>query len=458
MAEINTRIVLRNDTTENWSTEAGKATPLKAGEAAVEIINGKAKVKVAIEDNQTFENAPYIGGAEANVFQIELEANETDIDAAIAEEVGDTELAIGDIAIVKAPIAEGKWSYTSYVYEKFVSETGVETFAWTAMDGNYSAANVYTNAKITLAGDYGQDSRKDKITSIGNKRIGDVIEAGTSLQSLLMDILSQRLQPSATPTQPAATIKLYNGSSTSEAGAVEVGTVFTPRYSASLSAGSYTYGPETGITASSYSVTSTGRNTVDGATADTKEDESTTASGTFAQFTVDDDTNYKLSVSIPHNAGVAAVDNLGDPANPEVKIAAGTKTDDSTVVTGYRGCFYGYYSEKKLTPTALTSAQVRGLCAAPKETLTAFLTYDNTNKYYYVITNKMQQMFFAAKKGKYTKVEVANSTNGAPQTVTKITDVEVEGANGFTADKYDVWYVDNAGAESGETKFKVTIA
>ena len=68
MAEINTRIILRNDTAEAWATDAGKATALKAGEAAVEIKNGKAKVKVATEDNQTFENAPYIGGAEANVF------------------------------------------------------------------------------------------------------------------------------------------------------------------------------------------------------------------------------------------------------------------------------------------------------------------------------------------------------------------------------------------------------
>jgi hypothetical protein len=67
-------------------------------------------------------------------------------------------------------------------------------------------------------------------------------------------------------------------------------------------------------------------------------------------------------------------------------------------------------------------------------------------------------MFFAAPKGKYSSVAVSNSTNGAPQTVTKITDIDVEGANSFTAADYDVWYVDNAGAESGETKFKVVIS
>ena len=55
MAEINTRIILRNDTADAWGTEAGAATPLKKGEAAVEIKDGKARVKVAIEDNKTFE-------------------------------------------------------------------------------------------------------------------------------------------------------------------------------------------------------------------------------------------------------------------------------------------------------------------------------------------------------------------------------------------------------------------
>lgn len=448
MAEINTRIILRNDTADKWATEAGAATPLKPGEAAVEIVNGKAKLKVGIAEDSTFASAPYIGGAEANVFQIELAEDETDIEAAIDEVVGETELAIGDIAIVKAGIAGDKHSYTSYVWD------GAN---WAATDGNYSAANVYTNSKITLAGDYGKDSRNDKITSIGNLRIGDEIAAGTSMQDILKRILTQTLQP-GTPTQPAATIKLYNGSATSEAGAVEVGTVFTPRYSASLSAGSYTYGPATGITATGYTVSSVGRKTVNGATADTKEDSATTASGTFDAFTVDEDTNYKVSVSITHGEGPIAKDNLGGASDPEVKIAAGTKTDDSTAVTGYRGCFYGYYSEKKLTPSALTSAQVRALCTAPKSTLAGFLSYDNTNKYYYVITNKMQQMFFAAPKGKYSSVAVANSTNGAPQTVTKITDIDVEGLNGFAAADYDVWYVDNAGAESGETKFKVTIS
>lgn len=42
-----------------------------------------------------------------------------------------------------------------------------------------------------------------------------------------------------------------------QAGEYEVGTDVTPQYSAVLNAGSYTYGPATGITASSLEVTNT---------------------------------------------------------------------------------------------------------------------------------------------------------------------------------------------------------
>ena len=158
MAEIKTRIILRNDTAENWENSEVK---LKKGESAVEIVDGKAKLKIATADDQSFASAAYVGGAEANVFQVELAADETDIEAAIDEVVGDTELAVGDIAIVKATIGDSdKTSYTSYVYDKFVDEEGAETFAWTAMDGNYSATNVYLNKSIKLTsavGNYAKD-------------------------------------------------------------------------------------------------------------------------------------------------------------------------------------------------------------------------------------------------------------------------------------------------------------
>ena len=451
MAELKTIITLRQGTTAEW---ADSEVVLKTGEMGLEYLSdGNVKIKAG-DGEHLWSALPYIGSdvKSANVFQVELSADDIDDIAAIEAQVAaeNAEKQDGDVAIVKAAIAEGKYSYTSYVYDAALDVEGEDSVhGWSAMDGNYSASNVFLKKGITLSGDYGQDSRKDKITSIGNYRIGDTIAAGTSLESVFMNMFSKRLQPSATPTAPAASITLYTDGSTKKvtAGAVEVGTTINPYYVASLSAGSYTYGPATGITADSYTVTSTGRKTIDGATADTVEDSATTSSGAFNSFIVDDDTNYKLSVSIPHNEGVPAVDNLGDPANPEVKIASGTKTSNSGAVTGYRAWFCGYKNGTNALadPTAITSAQIRDLGNAANGSWKSSMD-----------VSQMKQMFFAAPAGKGYKPVIKDASTTAPQTVQGPITVSVEGKDGFTAIDYDVWYVANASAASGSAKLNIT--
>lgn len=447
MAELNTIITLRQGTTAEWSTSTVR---LCEGEMGLEYLaDGTVKIKAGVlgEDGlgKLWADLPYIGSdvKSANVFQVELGENETDDIAAIEEQVAaeNATKQDGDVAIVKATIAEGKYSYTSYVYDAALdTEAEDTTHGWSAMDGNYSATNVFLKDKITLAGNY---------TSIGNYSKGKEIAAGTSLQSMLMDMLSQRLQPSATPTAPAASITLYTDGSTKKvtAGVVEVGTTINPYYVASLSAGSYTYGPATGITATSYAVNSTGRKTVDGATADTKEDSATTSSGAFASFIVDDDTSYKVSVSIEHGEGAPAVDNLGSPAVPEVKIPAGTKTKTSGTVSGYRAWFCGYKNGDNALAdaTAITGAQVRALGNSANGSWKSSMD-----------VAQMKQMFFAAPAGKGYKPVIKDSATKAPQTVEGPITVAVEGKDGFTAINYDVWYVANASAASGTATLNIT--
>ena len=455
MAELNTIITLRQGTTAEWATST---RVLKLGEMGLEYLtDGNVKIKAG-DGEHTWADLSYIGSdvKAANVFQVELASGETDDIAAIEEQVAleNAEKQDGDVAIVKALISEGKYSYTSYVYDTALDVEGENSsHGWSAMDGNYSASNVFLKDKIVLAGDYGtyKDSRNDtvKITQIGNKKIGDEFAAGTSLQSMFMDILSQRLQPSSSPTAPAASITLYTDGSTKKvtAGAVEVGTTINPYYVASLSAGAYTYGPATGITASSYSVNSTGRKTVKDATDATVEDSATASTGSFDTFVVDDDTSYKLSVSIPHNAGAVAVDNLGSESNPKVQIAAGTKTANSGTVSGYRAWFCGYKngSNALADPTAITSAQVRALGNAANGSWKGSMD-----------VTQMKQMYFAAPAGKGYKPVIKDASTTAPQTVLGPITVAVEGANGFTAIDYDVWYVANADAASGSAKLNIT--
>ena len=318
----------------------------------------------------------------------------------------------GDIAILTHTIGSSdKVSRTAYVYN---------VDHWEAMDGNYDAANVYLGDNITLAGDY---------STIGNYSKGNVITAGTSIQSMIMNMLTKRLQPSK--SEPSASVTLNSGAN-------EVGTKITPTYSASLSAGSYTYGPATGITATNWSVVAKNGSA--------EVSTLTTSSGSFDEITVDENTNYKVTATATYGAGPVALDNLGDASNPEVKIAAGSKSATSGAITGYRAWFYGYKGASSLLDVAnLTSANIRALTSSNG-------SIPGTMK-----VNKMQQMFFAAPAGKIKSVSVVNAVNGAPQTVTKVTDIMVEGANGFTAVAYDVYYVSNAAAESGESTYTIKV-
>ena len=451
MAELKTIITLRQGTTAEWNDSK---IILKQGEIGLEYLtNGSVKMKAG-DDEHLWSELPYMGSdvQAANVFQVELAENEIDdiaaIEAKVLEEGASKQN--GDVAIVKALISEGKYSYTSYVYdEELDTEDENSSHGWSAMDGNYSASNVFLKKGITLSGDYGKDSRNDSITSIGNYRIGDTIAAGTSLESVFMNMLSKRLQPSVTPTQPAASITLYMDGSTKSktAAAVEVGTTINPYYVASLSTGSYTYGPATGITASSYSVTSTGRKTVDGATEETSEDSATTSQGAFETFIVDDNTDYKVSVSIGHNEGVPAVDNLGDTANPEVKIASGTKTKTSGSITGYRAWFCGYKNGDNAlaNASAITGEQIRTLGNSANGSWKSSME-----------VAQMKQMFFAAPAGKGYKPVIKDASTTAPQTVQGPITVSVEGKDGFEAIDYDVWYVANASAASGSATLNIT--
>ena len=132
--------------------------------------------------------------------------------------------------------------------------------------------------------------------------------------------------------------------------------------------------------------------------------------------------------------------------------AAQTKTglgEKTFTVTGWRGCFWGYKTSKALDPDNLTSAQIRALSTASNG-LSATITQS---------LNKMQQIFIAAPKGKYTTVTVTNTDLGAPQTVKKVTDVSVYDATGNSnAAAYDVFYVSNDNADSKAYNYKITIA
>jgi len=410
----NVRIQHRTKTSAEWLaiTEA----PLK-GELCVELNvdeTGKGiSTKIKIGDGTTlFKDLAYVGGNEANVIETEVLAKGADHLAAINALATGLELHAGDIAIAKEKIDDttnGKLAYTAYVYDGE---------AWKAMDGNYSADNVYFDADLTYTANIGTKT----VPSSGS---GTISAKGKNVKQVLADILALEKNPSK--TAPAVSFSAQGGF-----GTFEIGTKKTLTYTAALSAGSYTYGPATGITAQSWSVACDGKTLM-------------TASGNFADV-VAESTAKNIVATATYNEGAVPKTNLGNDY-PAGKIAAGSASKTSNNLTGVRYMFYGAMT----TDAALSSATIRALGhseAAAKKTITTFGAGAGAVK-----------VVVAVPAGyKVTKVLMpsAMSADATNSFVKSNVQVDVEGANGYTATKYDVWVYQPASIDATET-YAVTI-
>ena len=405
--ELNTRIQLKHGLAANWTE---KNPVLLAGEIGIETDTLKMKVG---NGTSNWSALGYLGADANDILAIINENRDSCTTVEVAEGQSDTAALAtisnpknGDTAVLIKVISGDKKSYTAYVYDN----------AWKAMDGNYNASNVYFDKDLTYTvgiGTLAQPSGSDTFSA-----------AGKSVEQVLSSLMAKETDPDT--TQPSATLSSDN------IGAKEVGTNIAIKYSISTNPGSYTYGPETGVTFSEYKATFNGETL-------------TGASGTFTDVQVTDTMILSISGSVKHSDGVIPKTNLGN-AYEKGQIKAATKSLSKGTLTGYRNWFYGYKAGGATIDAAnLTSANIRAL--TPRNG-----SFPET-----ISTNKMQQMFFAIPKGRKTDVSVANNVNGAPCTVTKVTDIMVEGANGYTAIAYDIWYVNNAAPDGGSNTYKITV-
>lgn len=408
---LNTRIILRNGTTEQWATSE---VIMKVGEVGIDTdkkeirigdgVNKWPQLKIAGADQQAIQQL--IENAEDKCAYLDVtEANETD-DALLAALTGASQ---GDVAIVRRPITGDKLSYTAYVY--------AENKTWKAMDGNYSAKNVYFDSDFTYT---------NAIGAIGapSGGSGKLTATGKNVEEFLASILAKEANP--TTTQPVASVKITSGN-----GTFEIGTKKNIAYTASLSAGSYTYGPATGVVAGTVTASFDGK-TLEGAT------------GTFENIVADG--TKKLTVSIEHNEGAIPKTNLGN-AYAAGKIAAGSKSATaSQTLVGVRHMFYGPMT----TDAELNSENIRKLAheAASKKTITTFGAGAGAVKVVIAVPSSM----------KVTKVLMPSAMNAdaTASFVKQASTVQVEGAEGFTAAAYNVWVYKPASIDSTET-YAVTI-
>ena len=407
MAELKTKIILRNDTAANWTS----VDPVLAiGEMGVETDTGRFKFGKAGENgNLKWSELTYadevIDIPEVNYASVTNHYRE----AVSYEALPQTGNTTGDIGVVRAAIAGDAESVTAYVWD------GKK---WNAADGNYDASNVYFNKNLKLTKNFGKYS-PDATGSV------TIESAGMSLEGLLLDAYSEDSNPST--TEPDVSFTSVGS------GSKEVGTSVTPSYTASLSAGSYTYGPATGITPSTWNVT----------IANTGESAKTTNTGSFNKFTVKDGMSgyAKITANVTwDNDGAVPVTALGKPyAAGQIK--AGSDSVTSGGYTAYRSWFYGYKADATITPTAITSDQVRGLTSgAGKTSIPTSVTW----------TGNYQQMYFLIPKkadGTSQKVikSVKNAANDSPAgTVLGPVTIYVKGADNYVATGDDITTVNTA--------------
>lgn len=357
-------------------------------------------------------------------------------DVATAWTTANPVLMKGEIGIEtdtnKFKIGDGvkAWSALPYVgtQVEVTGEGEVITGASVSADGTLTLTrgklyldDVLLEAPLTYTANIGVKT----VPASGSGTIGS---AGGTLLAALNEILATAKDP--TVTNPSVSISLTG------AGAKEVGTSFTPSYSVSFNAGSYQYGPATGITAT-YAVSDTASHTA------------TAASGSFAAFTVGDTTNYKVSVTATHTEGAVPKNNLGSEV-PSKKIASGTKSATSGTVTGYRNSFWGSVTSKDGTPT---SAVIRGLSGKKGGAISAGNTGDADEA-----VGAMRVIIAVPSPRTITSIKDVNGLNAeAFSAFTHIT-VNVEGVNGYEAKTYNVYYKDNAAANDKANKWHFTVA
>ena len=408
---LKTRILLRNDETANWLKHQN--TVLGKGEAGVEFLaNGKTKIKIG-DGVKKWSELPYVDGEDivkTQVFQIEAQAEQEDL-TAIANAVGDAILQSGDIAIIKRVIASEKYEYTAYVYN------GI---SWCAMDGNYNAENVYFD--------------KDLVTTsaVGNITLTNgqatIAAAGKNLKQVFDTIFVKEKNPSV--TQPSVSVSL------ADAGAKEVGTKVTPSYTATFNAGKYEFGPATGCSITSWSVTDSNGS-----------EAQSTAIGSFAEITVEDDTNYKVIATGNYSEGAIPKTNVGNDY-PSGKIAVGSKSATSSAITGYRNSFYGTLSEKG----ELTSDIIRSLRKS-NQALTNGSTFDITIP----VGAKRVVFAYPATLRDVTSVKDVNGLNAEISGAFTKSTLSVEGLNNFQGINYKVYVTDFAEAVATANTYNVTI-
>ena len=379
----------------------------KANKSEIPSVEGLASEQYVDEAIAAIE----IPEAKADVSVYEISSNSAILDELIALLPQEVEINQGDVMLVTNDMGVK----SAYQYDN----------GWIACDGNVDASKVIMPFDITLAGSY------ETVGNLTKTKTGTATFAtrGKSVAAALQEMLSKREQPTI-ETNPSVSL-------TATSGAKEVGTEVTPTWSASLGAGKYKFGPATGITAKTWAISDTAGHTA------------STASGSFEKFTVGDSTSYRITAKATYDAGAIAKDNLGDPSNPTVQIAAGSKSANGSYVSGYRAWFVYVGNDLSNIDSEFVRATTNKGNGSSASTLNDVAIAAGTKRVMVAIPQKYSKALTSVIDVDGMGLDVFGNFT--------LKTVNVEGLNGYEAVPYNVWVADNANGMAA-TKFNLVIS
>lgn len=465
MAQLNTRIILRNDSTVNW--EASKDQVLLKGEMGIEFLaDGTAKIKIG-DGVKAWEQLEYFGGEErqTQIYELTPAASQTH-EEVIAVATDGKEVVAGDIAIVKDLIAgegeDAKYQHTAYVYNGT---------AWAAMDGNYNAEDIYFNNDLVFTyafGRYAPDS-SGRVT---------VPAEGINLKALLEDAYSLETKTGLKTGDPAASL-------TGSTQYYEIGSTGNQDVTVSLSAdGEYKYGysidPAEGTEGATAANVKNNKTT--GVVVDTSVEApykvvfngeevspKATKGATFTLAPAAQLAKAEMSATgtVYHTQGGVPVSNLGK-MYPGQRIAAGSKSTSAGVrARWYVPMFQGftYAADAIADPANITEIQIKALNAPSGSTFGANKKVVDANAFGSALASKptkpttataakaWRQYFVVVPKDYGWTMSGAKDGNNIDCTVRQAADVTMTfGSGDNTVDVvYSVFYIHNA-ADYGTLK------
>lgn len=300
-------------------------------------------------------------------------------------------------------------------------------------------ADLIVTSKVGAITDF--DAGKQYKTIAADVDNGDGTTRKKTLNEVLGELLTKRVLP--TVTAPAVTV------TSTQMKAYEVGTKVTVTATVTLSAGSYSYGPATGVVAESVTAT-LGGDSVEATPS------GNSAQVTFEPIVVKDDTDERVEAVVAHTEGRAPVDNL-ETEHAELAIAAGEKSGHSGRLTGYRQWFYGAVKGFEATSEVIRAlAGKSGAAYTTGKTVT--VRADSVHGAEAIVVAVPTKQIAGARTG----LKSVFQTNGLRTDVTAAfecvgTNIQVEGANGAGAVDYTVW-VHQPAALTSTNVYEITLA